>query len=128
MGFSLISFPGGLDVVQRVRLPQRGVEMRSGLRRGSPHRGESLLSHWNGKSNKQISSSPDQFISDAQNLYNNLTYMYPDSNIWLTGHSLGGGLASLLGMTFGVPVVAFETSGDKLAAERLHLPSPVRFK
>ena len=25
----------------------------------------------------------------AQNLYNNLTYMYPTANIWITGHSLG---------------------------------------
>lgn len=38
----------------------------------------------------------------------------------------GGALASLLGITFGVPVVAFESPGDRLAAQRLHLPSPVR--
>lgn len=43
-----------------------------------------------------------------------------------TGHSLGGSLAALLGATFGVPVVAFETPGEKMAATRLHLPSPVR--
>lgn len=43
-----------------------------------------------------------------------------------TGHSLGGGLAALVGTTFGVPVVAFESPGDKTAAARLHLPSPVR--
>lgn len=42
------------------------------------------------------------------------------------GHSLGGGLAALVGTTFGVPVVAFESPGDKTAAARLHLPSPVR--
>jgi putative lipase involved disintegration of autophagic bodies len=43
----------------------------------------------------------------------------------VVGHSLGGSLASLLGATFGVPVVAFEAPGEKLAASRLHLPSPV---
>lgn len=68
--------------------------------------------------------------------------MYPDANIWLigrstfllsttpflihvAGHSLGGSLSSLIGATFGVPVVAFEAPGEKLAASRLHLPSPV---
>ncbi|KAH8114230.1 Alpha/Beta hydrolase protein [Phellopilus nigrolimitatus] len=64
------------------------------------------------------------FYSTAINLYKNITYMYPDANIWITGHSLGGSLASLVGATFGVPVVAFEAPGEKLAASRLHLPSP----
>ncbi|KAK0223515.1 alpha/beta-hydrolase [Armillaria fumosa] len=58
------------------------------------------------------------------NLYNNLSYMYPDSNIWIIGHSLGGALASLVGVTFGAPVIAFEAPGEKMAASRLHLPSP----
>jgi len=49
----------------------------------------------------------------------------PNSNIWLIGHSLGGALASLIGITFGVPVVTFESPGEKMAARRLHLPSPV---
>ncbi|KII89449.1 hypothetical protein PLICRDRAFT_608546 [Plicaturopsis crispa FD-325 SS-3] len=64
------------------------------------------------------------FYPIGTNLYNNLTYMYPEANIWLIGHSLGGSLASLLGATFGAPVVAFEAPGEKLAATRLHLPSP----
>ncbi|KAG5337287.1 hypothetical protein C0989_009933 [Termitomyces sp. Mn162] len=59
-----------------------------------------------------------------QNLYNNLTYI-PNSNIWVIGHSLGGALASLLGATFGAPAVAFESPGERMAARRLHLPSPV---
>ncbi|TFK45946.1 alpha/beta-hydrolase [Heliocybe sulcata] len=64
------------------------------------------------------------FYPIGTNLYNNVTYMYPEANIWLVGHSLGGSLASLLGVTFGVPVVTFEAPGEKLAATRLHLPSP----
>ncbi|KAJ3810694.1 alpha/beta-hydrolase [Lentinula aff. lateritia] len=64
------------------------------------------------------------FYSMGINLYNNLTYIYPESNIWIIGHSLGGSLASLIGVTFGAPVVAFEAPGEKMAASRLHLPSP----
>jgi len=64
------------------------------------------------------------FYPIGTNLYNNISYMYPDSNIWVIGHSLGGALAALVGVTFGVPVVAFEAPGEKMAAERLHLPSP----
>lgn len=47
------------------------------------------------------------------------------SDIVSLGHSLGGALASLLGVTFGAPVVAFEAPGERMAAGRLHLPSPV---
>ncbi|KAG1725386.1 alpha/beta-hydrolase [Suillus lakei] len=64
------------------------------------------------------------FYPIGTNLYNNLTYMYPTSDIWIIGHSLGGAVASLLGVTFGTPVVTFESPGERLAARRLHLPSP----
>ncbi|CCO37372.1 Putative lipase ATG15 [Rhizoctonia solani AG-1 IB] len=62
------------------------------------------------------------FYGIGINLYNNLTYMYPGAEIWVIGHSLGGSLASLIGTTFGAPVVAFEAPGEKMAAQRLHLP------
>ncbi|PCH38521.1 alpha/beta-hydrolase [Wolfiporia cocos MD-104 SS10] len=64
------------------------------------------------------------FYSVGTNLYYNVTYMYPNSNIWLVGHSLGGSLASLIAVTFGVPAVGIEAPGDRLPAQRLHLPSP----
>jgi len=60
----------------------------------------------------------------ATDLYNHIAYMYPHSEVWVTGHSLGGVMASFLGVTFGVPAVAFESPGDRLAAQRLHLPLP----
>jgi lipase ATG15 len=49
---------------------------------------------------------------------------FPKSHIWLTGHSLGGALASLAGLSFNLPVVAYESPGDRMAADRLHLPRP----
>lgn len=66
----------------------------------------------------------DLFYNVGINLFNNLTYIYPDANVWIVGHSLGGGLSGLLGATFGVPTITFEALGDRLAASRLHLPSP----
>ncbi|OBZ69210.1 putative lipase ATG15 [Grifola frondosa] len=64
------------------------------------------------------------FYSVGVGLINNLTSLYPSSDIWLVGHSLGGALASLLATTFGLPAVAFESPGERVAAQRLHLPMP----
>ncbi|THH32237.1 hypothetical protein EUX98_g1940 [Antrodiella citrinella] len=58
--------------------------------------------------------SESLFYPVGTKLYYNISYMYPEANIWLVGHSLGGALASLLGVTFGLPAVAFE-SPDPIA-------------
>jgi lipase ATG15 len=68
--------------------------------------------------------SENRYYRAAIELYTNVTELYPDSNVWLVGHSLGGAVSSLLGLTFGLPTVAFEAPGDALAAARLGLPSP----
>jgi len=60
----------------------------------------------------------------ARDLYHNVTERYPDADIWLTGHSLGGVVTSLLGLTYGLPTVTFEAYPDALAAGRLGLPTP----
>ncbi|RXW20466.1 hypothetical protein EST38_g5389 [Candolleomyces aberdarensis] len=64
------------------------------------------------------------FYSVGTKLIDDLLRIYPDANVWLVGHSLGGALASLLGATYGLPAVAFESPGERLAAQRLHLPLP----
>ena len=112
------------------RLP----EVWPNLRRTCSHRRVGLLPYrvrlsLSSTSSSRLPSFCFPFLTSflsiiSTNLYNNVTVMFPDSQIWITGHSLGGGIAALLGTTFGVPVVAFESPGDKLAAARLHLPQP----
>ncbi|KAJ1672858.1 putative lipase atg15 [Spiromyces aspiralis] len=71
-----------------------------------------------------LNDDPDIYFHAAANIFMDVTRAYPDSHIVLVGHSLGGSIASLLGLTFGVPVVAYEAPGEALAARRLHLPVP----
>ncbi|RAK99146.1 triglyceride lipase ATG15 [Aspergillus ibericus CBS 121593] len=66
----------------------------------------------------------NRYYRASIDLYTNITALYPDANIWLAGHSLGGAVASLLGLTFGVPAVTFEAVPEALPASRLGLPSP----
>ncbi|PHZ08789.1 alpha/beta-hydrolase [Rhizopus microsporus ATCC 52813] len=70
---------------------------------------------------KKISDS-ELYYDNALALYSEVANTYPNSTIWITGHSLGGALSSLVGQTYGVPTVTFEAPGDRLASSRLHLP------
>ena len=45
--------------------------------------------------------------------------LYTDEN-----YQLGGAVSGLIGLSFGAPVVTFEAPGERLAAQRLHLPLP----
>lgn len=66
----------------------------------------------------------NRYYMAARELYSNVTELYPDSNIWVTGHSLGGAVSSMLGLTYGLPVVTFEAVPEALPAGRLGLPVP----
>ncbi|KAH7354215.1 Alpha/Beta hydrolase protein [Plectosphaerella cucumerina] len=66
----------------------------------------------------------NMYYAAARELYANVTAMYPDANIWLSGHSLGGAVSSFLGLTYGLPVVTFEAVPEALPASRLGLPVP----
>ncbi|KAI9853454.1 MAG: putative lipase atg15 [Vezdaea acicularis] len=66
----------------------------------------------------------NRYYHAAKELYSNVTERYPNSTIWLAGHSLGGSVSSLLGLTYGLPVIAFQAPAEALAATRLGLFSP----
>lgn len=66
----------------------------------------------------------NRYYRAGRELYSNVTELYPNADIWLTGHSLGGAVSSLLGLTYGVPVVTFEAVPEALPASRLGLPIP----
>jgi len=64
----------------------------------------------------------------VRDLYHNVTERYPDSDVWLAGHSLGGVVSSLLGLTYGLPTLTYEAFPDALAASRLGLPTPPGYR
>lgn len=54
-------------------------------------------------------------------MMHNVTRMYPGADYWVIGHSMGGAVASLIGLTWGLPTVTFEAPGNELPAIRLGL-------
>jgi lipase ATG15 len=60
------------------------------------------------------SNFADSYYNLAQTIYVAIRSLYPHSAIWITGHSLGGSLASLLALTNSIPAVTFEAPGDLL--------------
>lgn len=66
----------------------------------------------------------NRYYAAARSLYANVTALYPDANIWLSGHSLGGSVSAMLGLTYGVPALTFQAVPDALPANRLGLPIP----
>ncbi|KAG0225476.1 putative lipase atg15 [Actinomortierella wolfii] len=63
----------------------------------------------------------ESYVGIGMKVIDSIHKLYPDATIWLTGHSLGGSVASILGITYKHPVVAFQAPGDRLYAERIHL-------
>ncbi|RDW70173.1 hypothetical protein BP5796_08570 [Coleophoma crateriformis] len=66
----------------------------------------------------------NRYYAAARHLYANVTALYPNSQIWMSGHSLGGAVSSMLGLTYGLPVVTYQAVPDALPASRLGLPTP----
>ncbi|KAF2745499.1 alpha/beta-hydrolase, partial [Sporormia fimetaria CBS 119925] len=66
----------------------------------------------------------NMYYSAALDLYHNVTALYPNAEIWMAGHSLGGAVSSFVALTFGHPAVTFEAVPDAMPAARLGLPTP----
>ncbi|KAF4964453.1 hypothetical protein FSARC_7639 [Fusarium sarcochroum] len=66
----------------------------------------------------------DKYYPAALEMFSNITAIYPEAEIWLTGHSLGGSITSLLGLTYGLPVVTFQAVPEALPASRLMIFAP----
>ncbi|KAK9331722.1 Alpha/Beta hydrolase protein [Lipomyces starkeyi] len=67
--------------------------------------------------------SKDKYYEASLRVFHDVAKLYPTSSIWLTGHSLGASLSSLIAQTHGLPALVFGAPGEKLAASRLHLPT-----
>lgn len=70
----------------------------------------------------------DHYYWAVKDLFHNVTERYPDADVWMSGHSLGGVVSTLLGLTFGLPVFTYEAFPDALAASRLGLPTPPGYR
>ncbi|KAF1978448.1 autophagy related lipase Atg15 [Bimuria novae-zelandiae CBS 107.79] len=66
----------------------------------------------------------NRYYYAARDLYHNATALYPNAEIWMAGHSLGGAVSSFLGLTYGHPALTFEAVPDAMPAARLGLPVP----
>jgi lipase ATG15 len=64
---------------------------------------------------------PNRYYEATLELFDEVLKLYPRSNIITTGHSLGGVLASFIGLRHGLPAVTFEAYPQALAAARLGL-------
>jgi lipase ATG15 len=66
----------------------------------------------------------NRYYYAAQDLYHNVTALYPGAEVWMAGHSLGGAVSSFISLTFGHPAVTFEAVPEAMPASRLGLPVP----
>ena len=78
----------------------------------------------NTKCLKTALKKENRYYAAARYLYSNVTALYPDSEVWLAGHSLGGAVGAMVGLTYGRPVLTFQAVPDALPAKRLGLPVP----
>ena len=66
----------------------------------------------------------DSYYDAAVLIMGHIQNMYPGATFWVTGHSLGGSLASLVGLTANIPAITFEAPPERLPAQRMGLLPP----
>ncbi|KAJ4349889.1 putative lipase atg15 [Didymosphaeria variabile] len=66
----------------------------------------------------------NRYYYAARDLYHNVTALYPNAEVWMAGHSLGGAVSSFISLTYGHPAITFEAVPDAMPASRLGLPVP----
>lgn len=72
--------------------------------------------------NSTLTNSTTSYYSLANDLLRQARQIYPMASFWLTGHSLGGSLASLLALKNDLAAFAYEAPGELLYAKRIGLP------
>jgi len=70
----------------------------------------------------------DQFLADLGRQVNRTRERFKEHRIILTGHSLGGGLAEIVGAQLDVPAVVFSAPGNVFLTKALSIPKPMVYK
>ena len=114
--------PAGWDEVRYI-----GNDQSSGFSAGVYQNGDDIVIAYTGTNEGQLLdwattnfaaalSIPSAQVVDAMTLYLQTKQQYPNANISFTGHSLGGGLASLMAVFFDEPAVVFDAAPFELTA------------
>lgn len=113
----------------------KGTTLSLGMTRGTSKKDKSLDKILYSKCDEDDEDCKEQkrrafsgigYFEDAVEILNIVRFINDEENIILTGHSMGGTLASLVGVKYNLPVIAFSSAGDAHIANILGLYSNVK--